>query len=392
MTEEAAGRTVPPLLFAGFAVAAIGGPLALASVYATGAAGAAVPSIGLVALTGAVLAAFPLLVWLRYSEDIVSAGGLAAFVEAAAGRRLALVQAAVWSFSYFLYLSYTVKDVVYEMLPVVFPGIHSWRPVLEVAVPIGLVGLVLAGLAPVLWALLISAVAQLALMLALGTIELSHHGAARSSFTHVPGAHAYARGSANVALLFVCGSLPLFLGAEARGGKRTVRGGLAAAWAIVGIYLLYAVFPLARVPNDLRFSALPGYSIASAYSGRTLAILVGLGAAVSVSGVIVAEYIALSRLLHSVLRVPVRRLLLWIGVPFVAADALSLINPDGFDHKLIRPSLTALFVSQLIVFALFPLYRARRARLGAGDIVIAAVAFALMTWGLYRALAYAVAT
>jgi|SRR5579862_278712 len=392
MTDEAAGHAVPPLLFAGFAVAAIGGPLALAAVYATGAAGAAVPSIGLVALTGVVLAAFPLLVWLRYSEDIVSAGGLAAFVEAAAGRRLALVQAAVWSFSYFLYLSYTVKDVVYEMLPVAFPGIHSWRPVLEVAVPIGLVALVLTGLRPVLWALLVSALAQLALMLVLGTVELSHHGAARSSFTHVPGTHAFARGSANVALLFVCGSLPLFLGAEVRGGKRTVRGSLAAAWAIVGVYLLFATFPLARVPDDLRFSALPGYSIASAYSGRPLAVLVGLGAAISVCGVIVAEYIALSRLLHAVLRVPVRRLLLWIGIPFVVADALSLINPDAFDEKLTRPSLSALFVSQLIVFAVFPLYRARRGRLGAGDVVIAAAALGLMSWGLYRAVGYAVAT
>ena len=92
------------------------------------------------------------------------------------------------------------------------------------------------------------------------------------------------------------------------------------------------------------------------------------------------------------LRVPVRRVLLWIGVPFVAGDALSLINPDEFDHQLLKPSLIALFVSQLIVFAVFPLYRARRGRLTPVDVGLAIGATALMGWGLYRATFHAVAS
>jgi amino acid transporter len=390
--DEAAGPRVPPLPFFGFAVASIGGPLAIAAIYFTGAAGRAISSAGLVAVVGGLLAGFPLLVWLRYSEDIVSAGGLAAFVEAAAGRRLALAQAAVWAFSYFLYLPYTVTDVVYEMLVVVFPGLRPWRGVLEVLLPVGIVALVLAGLTRVLWTLLASAAAQLVVMLALGYVMLAHHNAARSSFTHVSAGHPLARGSANVALLFVCGSLPLFLGAEAVGGRSTVRRSLAGAWALVAVYLAFTVFPLAHVPAVLRNAPIPGYAIASAYSGRPLAVAVGLGAAISVCGVIVAEYLALSRLLHFAIGVPVRRLLWWIGVPFVALDVVSLANPDWFDHQLLRPSLTALFISQLIVFVVFPGYRARRGKLGPVDIGVAAVAFALMSWGLYRALAYPVST
>jgi hypothetical protein len=70
-----------------------------------------------------------------------------------------------------------------------------------------------------------------------------------------------------------------------------------------------------------------------------------------------------------------------IAVPFVALDALSLVDPEWFDENLLRPSLAALYVSLLTVFAVYPLYRRRPV-----DVVLAAVAFALMAWGLWRVL------
>jgi hypothetical protein len=88
----------------------------------------------------------------------------------------------------------------------------------------------------------------------------------------------------------------------------------------------------------------------------------------------------------------VRTLLKWIAVPFVAVDALSIIDPDGFDENVLRPSLIALFVSQLIVFGVFPVYRRRRGTLTPVDVLLAAVAFALMAWGLWRAITGPVAT
>jgi amino acid transporter len=388
--DSTAGSPIPPSLFVGFAVASIGGPLALAAIYAPGAAD--LRSAGLLALVGSALYALPLLVWLRYSEEIVSAGGLTAFVEAAVGRRAALAQATIWAISYFLYLPYTVTDIVYEMLDDIFPGITPWRWLIEIALPVAIVGLVLLGTTTVLRLLLVSAALQLLLMLVLAAVMLGHVGAPASSFTHVPSTHAFARGSANIALLFLCGSLPLFLGAEVVGGTRTIRRSLAIAGLVTAGYLIFTVFPLAAVDPALRSSSLPGVAIAAAYSGRALAIAIGVGGAVSVAGLIVAEYLALSRLLYSVTGVPVRKLLVWIGVPFVAVDALSVINPERFDKTVLRTSLIALFLSQLIVFGVFPAYRKRRGKLTAVDVLLAAGAFALMAWGLYRAITAPVST
>jgi hypothetical protein len=171
-----------------------------------------------------------------------------------------------------------------------------------------------------------------------------------------------------------------------------VRRSLVVAGAVVAGYLVLAAFPLAAVDPSLVHANLPGYETANAYSGRTLAIAIGVGGAVSVTGLIVAEYLALSRLLFAVTRIPVRKLILWIGVPFVAFDALSLIDPEEFDENVLRPSLIALFLSQLIVFGVFPIYRARRGKLTPVDVLIAAGAFALMTWGLYRAFFHPVST
>jgi hypothetical protein len=74
----------------------------------------------------------------------------------------------------------------------------------------------------------------------------------------------------------------------------------------------------------------------------------------------------------------VRTLIAWIAVPFLAADAISLIDPVRFYDDLLKPSLGALFVSQLIVFVLFP-----RFRRGALALFAAAVASGLAVWGLY---------
>jgi hypothetical protein len=79
---------------------------------------------------------------------------------------------------------------------------------------------------------------------------------------------------------------------------------------------------------------------------------------------------------------PVRSLLRWIAVPFLAAAAISLINPDRFYSDLLNLSLGALFISQLIVFLVFPRFRQGALAIGA-----AAVASGLVAWGLYTLIA-----
>ncbi|MGZ4354699.1 MAG: hypothetical protein ACXVZ4_14285 [Gaiellaceae bacterium] len=377
----AASPAIPVPLFAGFAVAAIGGPLALPSLL-PGVAGDAVSSSGLVVVLALALFVAPLAIWLSFSRRVVSPGGLSAFVDAAAGRRAALAQGWIWALSYFLYLPFTVTFVVYDVLAPVFPGIEPYRAALELLLPVAVVAAVLAPLRWCLAGLGVLAAAQLVLLVVLAVVELSHTGGVQGSFRVHEGARTTARAAAGVSLLFICASLPLYLGAEVVGGSRTVRRWIAAAVAIVGAGFLLAAAPLALVPQKLLDAAVPGAAIAQAYSGRGLAVAVGLLTAASALALIVAEYLALARLLHWLHGPPVRTVLLWIAVPFLLADAISLVDPGRFYDDLLKVSLGALFVSQLIVFAVYP-----RFRRGALAIAGAAVASGLAAWGLYTLVA-----
>jgi len=364
-----------PLLFVGFAIASIGGPLALPN-FLPGAAGdEGIASAGLVVLLALLVFAAPLVLWLVYSRRVVSPGGLTAFVEAAAGRRAALVHGWIWTIAYFLYLPYTVTFVVYDILAPVFPGIHPYRWLLELVLPVAIVLLVLAPVRVALAALLVVGLAQLVLMLTLGGIEISH---VPVRFASEPSVDPIGRGVGGTALLFICASLPLYLGAEVRGGSRAVRRGVTAAVAVVGACFLIAALPLATVPSALREFPVPVAAMAKYYSGRELEIAVALGIAAGTLALIVAEYLALGRLLHWLHGLPLRRVLVWIAGPFVVADATSLIDPEAFYNKLLKPSLGALFVSQLLVFLVFPLFRR-----GVRWLPLVVVASGLAVWGFY---------
>jgi hypothetical protein len=224
-------------------------------------------------------------------------------------------------------------------------------------------------------ALVLVGLAQLVLMLVLGGVTLGH---VPVRLAHEPSLDPIGRGVGGTALLFICASLPLYLGAEVRGGSRTVRRGLAAAVAIVGACFFVAALPLATVPGALRDFPVPAATIAKYYSGRPLEVAIALGIAAGTLALIVAEYLALGRLLHWLHGFELRRVLVWIAGPFVIADVISLINPEEFYDKLLKPSLGALFVSQLIVFLVFPLFRR-----GVRWLPLVTVASALAVWGFY---------
>jgi hypothetical protein len=79
--------------------------------------------------------------------------------------------------------------------------------------------------------------------------------------------------------------------------------------------------------------------------------------------------------------------LAWIAVPFIAADALSLIDPQEFYDKLLKPSLGALYISQIVVFVVFPLFRR-----GLRWLPLVAVASGLAVWGFYMLVAGSAST
>jgi amino acid transporter len=375
-------RLSAPLL-TGFAIASIGGPIALLS-FLPGAAGAADTSAGLVAALALAVFAAPLAIWVAFSGRIASAGGLSAFVEAAAGRRAGVLHGWVWALAYFLYLPYTITFVVYDLLPPVFPGVHAYRAALELIVPAAIVALVFLPVRALLAGLAVLGLAQLAVLFLLGGIELSHAGA---QFASSPAAGPIARGTGSAALLFVCASLPLYFGAELAGGGRAMRRVLVVSVALVGGGLVVAAVPLGAVPDSLRDAAVPGAAIARAYSGRTLEVVVGLLTVAGTLALVVAEYLALARLLRWLHGPSLRTLYAWIALPFLALDAVSLVDPDRFYDDLIRPSLGALFVSQLVVFLVFP-----RWRRGGLALAAAAVAAALAGWGIYTLIAGSAST
>jgi amino acid transporter len=376
-------QALPAHLLLGFAVASIGGPLALLT-FLPGTAGDGVDSAGLVVVLALVVFIAPLGIWLAFSKRIASAGGLSAFVEAAAGRPAAVAHGWIWAFAYFLYLPYTITFVVYDLLPPVFPGVHAYRAALELVIPAAIVALVFLPVRAVLAALGVLGAAQVVALLVLADFEFHHAGA---HFASHPSLNDTGRATGGAALLFVCASLPLYFGAEVRGGGRTMRRALAVAVAIVGAAFLVSAIPLGGVPDSLRETVFPGGAIARAYSGRSFEIVVGLLTAGGTLALVVAEYLALARLLRWLHGVPLRASYAWIAVPFLGLDAISLISPGRFYDDLLKPSLGALFVSQLVVFGVFP-----RWRRSAPALVAATVASGLAAWGFYTLVAGSAST
>ena len=324
----------------------------------------------------------PLLIWLRYARYVSSSGGLYAFVEAAVGRRVALVQAATWIVSYVLYLAYTTVQIVYDVLPSVVPIGKGLQTALALAIPIAIVAVMVAGRAAALLALAAMAVGQLALAGILDGVTVAHLSAPASAFAAGAPTGSLAKAGAQTSLLYVCGSLPLFLGGELRRPARTIRRGLTGTYLLTAVVISLAVVPLAVAPGLLQ-TAIPGVTITRLFAGASVAEAVGIGVAVSIAAVIVCEYLALTRLLHAIGGWPMRPIAVGVGALMVLAAPLSLINPDGFYTALIKPSLVALWISQLIVFLAYPRFAAKHGQRVLPAWTLSAAASGLAIYGLW---------
>jgi uncharacterized membrane protein YsdA (DUF1294 family) len=70
----------------------------------------------------------------------------------------------------------------------------------------------------------------------------------------------------------------------------------------------------------------------------------------------------------------------------VAAAPFTLINPDKIYDDLLMPSLIALWLSQLIVFAVYPLFAARQHARPLPAWVLTVVSVAFAGYGLWAAI------
>lgn len=367
------------------AISSFGGPLALAALSVPGLLGDASASTGLAMVAAVVVFGAPLLIWLRYARYVSSSGGLYAFVEAAVGRRVALAQAATWIVSYVLYLVYTTVQIVYDVLPSVVPVGRAMQTVLALVIPLAIAAVMVAGRAAALIALAAMAAGQLALAGILDGVTVAHLSTPASSFAAGAPAGSLAKASAQTSLLYICGGLPLFLGGELARPVRTIRRGLLSAYLITAVVISLAVVPLATAPGLLR-TAIPGVTVARLFAGPALGRAIGLGVAVSIAGVIVCEYVALTRLLHAIGRWPMRPIALGIGAVMVVAAPFSLIDPQGFYSALVKPSLATLWISQLIVFLAYPRFAAKHGGRAVPAWMFSAAASGLAAYGLWTAL------
>ena len=168
---RSAGQPASGWAFTGLAVTSFGGPLALAALYALPAWAGPAPRQGW--LVGAVA-----LFAVRWSSGFATRagqrGGRVVFLCRGGGRRVALVQAGLWIVSYLLYLLYTTAQIVYDTLPAVLPAERRYQPVLEIAIPVALAGVMIAGRRAALLVTGVLAAGQIVLAAALGGVTLAH--------------------------------------------------------------------------------------------------------------------------------------------------------------------------------------------------------------------------
>ena len=379
---RATRATIGPWGFGGFAVTSFGGPLALAGLIAPAVVADAGANAGIVTVAAAVVFGAPLAIWLDYSRTVHGSGGLYDYVKAAAGQRVALLQAAIWTFSYLLYVAYTTVQIVYDLLPSVLPGERQYQTALTLLIPAVLAVVVIAGTRTWLIAAGLIGFGQLALALILGGVTVAHLSPLVSGVSAHEPVDGLLKPIGQSSLFYICGSLPLFLGGELARPAVTIRRGLLAAFGATVFVVLLAVAPLAGSP-DLLSAPVPGVAVAERFVGSGLAHAIGIGIAFSTAGVMLAEYVALTRLARAIAGWRPRPVSVAIGVLMMVAAAVSLIDPDGFYTTLLRPSLVALWLSQLIVFLVYPRFARHHGRSLPAAVTLALIASALAGYGLY---------
>ena len=290
----------------------------------------------------------------------------------------------MWVASYLLYLLYTGAYVAYDVLPNSISGVHRWRPLLAVVIPVAVAISLVAGRSAAVAVIGFLAVGQFAVLVLLDVIAVQHAPGANAF--HVTTSADGGRAVGGIATLFVCGSLPLFLGGEVR--ERGVwQRVLPPAFLLATVGVLLAVYPLARDPAFIR-AEVPGVALARVDAGHAAGTVIGIGVAASIVAVLLLEGVALTRILNWATPLSVSAWTRVLAAALVVVAPVSLaLDPGKFYDRLLKPSLVLLWIAQLVVVAVFPVFAHRQRRLRAWHLVVTAVAIALMAFGLVNTLA-----
>jgi hypothetical protein len=111
-----------------------------------------------------------------------------------------------------------------------------------------------------------------------------------------------------------------------------------------------------------------------------------------VVGLIIIEFIALSRLLGALFLRPSRMMVAIVAIVFLAASLGSFLDPPAIYRLLLKPSLIALWISQLLVVGVYPWFVGRHRRVLLADVALAAAASLLMIFALVTTVTSTAAT
>lgn len=387
MQEKIERASIPDYLLYGFAIASIGGPLALVTIYLFSSTYMTGAYSSYAMLFGTLLFIAPLMVWYRYSKRIASSGGQYTFVKRAVGEKTAKLQGWLWLLSYFLYLPYTVTYITYSLLPFLFHNLTAYLPVVQIALPILIVVALMLSFRKVLYFIFVTVILQLLIILLAAYAMFSGNFVSSITSSSTTSLLVISQGVLATSLLFVCSSLVLFLGGEAEGGAKSIRKSLIISFAIVVIFFVIGSLAIINATTQQAGTELPGFLVLGSVLGIKFAYLVAIFSIISVFDLIIIELIAITRLSYSMLRLRLNKSLGIVAMLFIFSSVAAITHPNAFYGGVLTISLVALYLSQVIVFVAYPFFAKKELKFGYTDILIAVVASLLMLYGLYTIIA-----
>lgn len=378
MTTSAKGALIPEYLVYLFAIASVGGPLALVSLNFFNSSYLAGPNALYATLGGAALFIAPLAVWYRYSKTS-SSGGLYAFVEKAAGKRVADAQGWLWIISYFLYLPWTVAYITYNLLPSII-GNSAYLSVMEIALPILISCGILISFKRTIQFIALTAIIQIVAIAVIVAAMFSIGAGSASTAANSP---TLFTGILATSLLFVCSSLVLFLGGEVRGGAKTIRKALLISFAAVAALFILGTLALGSASPSQAGSEIPALLVLGGHFGSGAGIAAALLVILSLTALIVIEFIALTRLSRYMFNLEVGKGAKIIAVLFIISSVVVIPFHNSFTNIVPIASLGALYLALAIPFIVYPLFSKKNGGIKTTDILVSAVSSLIMLYGFY---------
>ncbi|MBW9141894.1 MAG: APC family permease [Candidatus Aramenus sp.] len=368
-------------------------PLGSVSAYLTFAMTYSLASTGLSAILGSLVYLVWVIIGYRYSKVIASTGGTYEFAKQGGGELVGRIAGWLYWISYATYLSSVTTYLVSSVIPT-FVGVSQTElSAIEVILPVLLFLLVISGVKPPLFYSLVTSSVEVLLIIALGVKVFALRGFSYSAFTlTVPTSNFFA-GAMAVAFTLAGGGASFFLGYEAKGKGKTVSTSYLLAFSIAAVAVVFASFyevafvgyANAGVISLLNETQFPGYYISEQVLGFPFSAVFLAFTVNSLIGSAVAAYVALSRLTYTLVSRDMFRSVVIVFLFFFAWNLVGGITGQLLPlyYLTTEISLVTLFVSHLIVSAVYPLFSRRIKGISVVDVALATLGSATMAYGVY---------